>query len=182
MRRPLASTDISLTFFTLIKPHPKTCYTSITLVKTTRRATCRRELVLAAFAPALGEAHAPSQIHKLLFVLVTECSSALGDCDFDFMCGPYGPFGREIYGILAALAEDGLVVISREKLYPIYRLTVRGQAAGEKALGSLTPNMQTYFHRLSEWIRPLSFSQLAASIYKAYPEMAVNAVFQRNTE
>jgi hypothetical protein len=53
-----------------------------------------------------------------------------------------------------------------------------GQESGLALLNDLPPNTKNYIIQLSEFVRSLSFSALVSAIYKAYPAMRANSVFQ----
>ena len=59
-----------------------------------------------------------------------------------------------------------------------YRLTSVGQTEAGEIFKSLDHRLQTYIQNASEFVRRLTFSQLVRAIYKAYPEMKANSVFQ----
>jgi uncharacterized phage-associated protein len=138
----------------------------------------RRELILVAFAPALGEPHSPLQIQKLLFLIDRQIPHLVGGPHFQFVPYNYGPFDRTIYGDLAQLAADGLVEIIQNQTWRSYRLSVAGQRQAEALLAGLPANVSDFIKRVSAFVRQLSFAELVTAIYKAYPEMKQNSVFQ----
>jgi len=70
------------------------------------------------------------------------------------------------------------VDINKDGWVKMYRLTVNGQIEGERLLKTLPQKAQDYIKEVSDFVRRLSFSQLVGAIYKAYPEMRANSVFQ----
>ena len=60
----------------------------------------------------------------------------------------------------------------------LIKLTPEGQQKGEQLLATLASEAQQFTHNASDFVRKLSFAQLVSAIYKAYPEMKVNSVFQ----
>jgi len=138
----------------------------------------RRELVLAALAPARGEEHTPVQVQKLFFLIDQELHSVLGDKFFDFHPYSYGPFDKEVYSELESLSADGLVSVIPEHNWVNYKLTVSGQEEADAILAGLPEIVRDYIFKASSFIRKLSFTQLVRAIYKAYPNMKVNSVFQ----
>jgi hypothetical protein len=138
------------------------------------------EFVLAALAPAGGQTHSPVQAQKLLFLLEQTVAAQVGGPFFDFQPYNYGPFDKLVYEVLDSLAGDGLVAVESERSWHTFRLTSAGQDRGSALLASLPSDVSTYIQKVSQWVRSLSFSQLVSAIYKAYPEMRVNSVFQES--
>ena len=140
----------------------------------------RHQFVLAALAPAHGAPHSPVQVQKLLFLLDENIQDSAGGPHFNFEPYHYGPFDKEVYTVLQELATEGLVEIEPEPLqrWNMYRLTPEGQKAGEEILAVLPPAGRTYVTTVSGFVRSLPFAQLVAAIYKAYPHMKANSVFQ----
>jgi uncharacterized protein len=138
----------------------------------------QRDLVLAALAPAQGSHHTPVQVQKLLFLLDRNLSPKIDAERFRFAPYNYGPFDHGVYEQLELLEAEGLVVRTPQQSWFTYSLTPAGQAAGEAALSGLGPNAQTYVREVSEFVRKLSFPELVSAIYRAFPDMRVNSVFQ----
>ncbi len=139
-----------------------------------------RDLVLAAMAVSKGALHSPVQMQKLLFLLDRKLSKELDGPHFNFEPYDYGPFDRDVYDILDVLADSGLVEIIKSPSMRLrkYRTTSAGQVVGESVLSSLDPEVVQTITRLSNIVRSLSFADLVSAIYKAYPEMKANSVFQ----
>jgi hypothetical protein len=137
-----------------------------------------KELVLAALSVAKGSLHRPVQLQKLFFLIDQEIPSLVGGPHFDFKPYNYGPFDRRVYEVLDNLVEEGLAESILENNWHSYRLTPQGQQLGESLFASMDPVAQDYIMRASDFVRRLSFSQLVKAIYKQYPEMRVNSVFQ----
>ena len=138
----------------------------------------RRHLVLAALSVAKGATHTPVQVQKLFFLIDQEISDQVGGPHFDFEPYNYGPFDQEVYRELDALAEDGYVEMVPQSTWSSYRLTDEGQAEGTRHLAALDRTARTYIRQASEFVRSLSFTDLVSAIYKAYPKMRENSVFQ----
>jgi len=137
----------------------------------------RDELVLAALAPASGELHTPVQVQKLFFLIDQNVAHLIGGPFFDFEPYHYGPFDKSVYDELSHLAMRGLVDVTRSR-WNSYRLTVQGQERGAAILESLDPKAANYIRTASKFVRDLSFTQLVAAIYRAYPAMRERSVFQ----
>ena len=138
----------------------------------------QRTIVLAGLTPAKGAAYTPVQVQKMFFLLDRNISQLLGGPFFDFQPYNYGPFDKDVYGILEQLARDELVMIDTENNWRTYKLTARGQEEGERVFNALPGQIQSYIGSVSGFVRGLSFTQLVRAIYKAYPEMKQNSVFQ----
>lgn len=139
----------------------------------------RQEIILAALAPAKGSPHSPVQVQKLLFLIDREISDLLGGPFFNFQPYNYGPFDQAVYRELEDLAAKGLVRISFERNWRNYELTPEGQEVADKVFKDLPQTARNYIKDASKFVRSLSFTQLVLAIYKAYPEMKENSVFQK---
>jgi DNA-binding MarR family transcriptional regulator len=142
--------------------------------------TERQGLVLAALASSPGASFAPVQLQKLFFLIDENIADELGGKLFRFEPYDYGPFDKDVYTELGRLEQQGLANISRVETSERrrYTLTAEGQTSGAEILASLTPRAQAYIGRVSAWVRGLTFAQLVGSIYKAYPSMRTNSVFE----
>jgi len=138
----------------------------------------KREIVLVGLAPAMGSLHSPVQVQKLLFLLDRNIGSVLGGPAFSFIPYNYGPFDKSVYETLEQLAQEGLVALVPERTWTDYRLTARGQQVAEDLLATLPDWVRDYVVQVSTYVRSLSFAQLVSAIYRAYPEMRVNSVFE----
>ena len=138
----------------------------------------RRQFVLAALSPANGGQHTPVQVQKLFFLLDREAAEMTGGPYFAFVPYDYGPFDSDVYTELRELSYEGKVEGVNNGHWTSYRLTALGQQEADMALAQLSPDAQDYIRRVSEFIRGLSFSELVRAIYRAYPDMKVNSVFQ----
>ena len=143
--------------------------------------TNRQRFVLAALATDPATEFAPVQVQKLFFLLDENLGDILGGRQFEFNAYDYGPFDKAVYSELEILKNLGLVDIvdigpshGRRR----YSLTPRGQEAGQLALSNLPESVGEYIRDLSSWVRSLSFAQLVGAIYKAYPQMRENSIFQ----
>jgi uncharacterized protein len=139
----------------------------------------RRDMVLAALYPGGDHRYSPVQVQKFLFLIDRQIAVLVGGPHFDFRPYHYGPFDRNVYVELDRLADAGLVDVHEDGSIRTYALTARGQREAETAFGSIGDRgVQDYLRRTSEFVRTQSFSALVSSIYKAFPDMRVNSVFQ----
>jgi hypothetical protein len=140
-----------------------------------------KAMILAAMAPAEGSPFTPVQIQKLMFLIDEELSPGLGSKLFNFRPYNYGPFDGNVYGCLDALVDSGyidLVPILGQR-WSSFKTTEEGQTVGEQKLDQLDPWVKEAIETYSDWVRSLSFTQLVSAIYKKYPEMKSNSVFNR---
>jgi len=137
-----------------------------------------REIILAALAAAKGDKHTPVQVQKLIFLIDRNLLDILGGPHFNFAPYNYGPFDISVYEILRELQTEGYVEVDHENMWKSYRLTIKGQKLGYRLLNSLPRLARNYIIKISEFVRSLTFTQLVSAIYKAYPDMRANSVFQ----
>ena len=97
---------------------------------------------------------------------------------FNFQPYHYGPFDRSVYDELDRLAMRGLVSIDSASSPRTFALTTEGGAWGTEALESLQAPIRDFVIRTSYFVRNQTFSSLVSAIYKAFPEMRANSVFQ----
>ncbi len=139
----------------------------------------QKELILAGLAPAKGASHSPVQVQKLFFLIDRNIPEEIEGPLFNFHPYNYGPFDKTVYDVLLDLTFEGLVDIIPQDLLICYKLTLKGQEEGENLLSDLPKSANKFIEQVSEFVRSLSFTQLVSAIYKAYPEMRANSVFQR---
>ena len=138
----------------------------------------RQDFVLATLSPAHGATHSPVQVQKLFFLLDQNIPDLVGGPFFKFTPYNYGPFDRAVYDELEALAVQGYVELCSEGSWKSYRLTAEGQERADDLFSGLPDRVRDYITKASKYVRDLSFTQLVSAIYKAYPEMRENSVFQ----
>ena len=140
----------------------------------------RSTIVLAAMAPGEGYRYTPVQLQKLLFLIDREIPELVEGPHFNFQPYHYGPFDKGVYQTLDVLADDGMVDVDEEfSRRRTYALTPNGRERGQVALDSLTTSAQTFINKSCAFVRDNGFSALVSAIYKAYPEMRENSVFQQ---
>ena len=141
----------------------------------------KRQIVLAAMAPADGDPHSPVQMQKLLFLLDREAAKLINGPNgprFKFEPYHYGPFDRDIYKVLEKLDADGLVTVRSDGWKRMYALTPKGQKQGDGLFDKLSKPARQYIQDSSSFVRKLDFMQLVSSIYQKYPDMRVNSVLR----
>jgi len=138
----------------------------------------RKDFVLAVLAVGTGASHTPVQVQKLFFLIDKKLGERVSGPHFDFKPYFYGPFDPKVYQELENLAGKELVEIYHEGTTRNYKLTGKGQEKGEKVLAELDPKVVSFVRKLSSTVRRMGFTELVSAIYRAYPEMRGNSVFQ----
>jgi hypothetical protein len=138
----------------------------------------KASLVLAALKPGGGFRYSPVQVQKLLFLIDRQIPDLVDGPHFDFQPYHYGPFDRTVYQVLTGLAVRGFVDVDTAAPRRTYSLTPEGLREAERLFAALPLRAQDFITRTSEFVRRLSFAQLVSAIYKAYPEIKANSVFQ----
>ncbi len=142
------------------------------------RTMDRRELILAVFSTANREPFSPVQAQKAFFLIDENIADKLaGNKFFNFQPYHYGPFDKSVYEELEYLSRENLIEIDESYGSKNYRLTSKGQEIGTEILSKLEDRERGYIERVVQFVRSLSFTQLVAAIYKAYPDMRKNSVF-----
>ena len=139
----------------------------------------RREVVLAALASAGENANfTPVQVQKLFFLIDREAARLLNGPHFAFRAYDYGPFDSAVYDQLMLLKFEANLEIMGGGQYRLYTLTPDGFAEGQRIVSKLPTEAAKFLAAAAEWVRRLSFQQLVAAIYRAYPDMKVNSIFR----
>ncbi|MCX5809505.1 MAG: hypothetical protein NTX36_09070 [Proteobacteria bacterium] len=140
----------------------------------------RKQIILASMSTGNCDLYSPVQVQKLFFLIDKNITGAInnGSPFFNFEPYNYGPFDKTVYTTLEELAEEGFIEMVSQETWTSYKLSNKGQKAGEEILNSIASPVQEYIKNVSQFVRKLSFSELIRSIYKAYPEMKVNSAFQ----
>ncbi len=139
----------------------------------------RQEFMLAVLAAGDGEGYKAVQVQKLFFLLDRMVPVRIGGPRFNFQPHDYGPFDKDVYEELRALAAKGLVAIDSPTDGPLtYRATHKGMVAGEELLGQFDPGTADYIRRLLAWVRSQSFTSLVSAVHQVAPDMAVNRIFK----
>ena len=123
----------------------------------------------------------PVQLQKALFLLGRNLEPEhLGGSFYRFSPYDYGPFCGDVYQDAEMLELRGLVSITRrpETRYKLYRVTASGRTAANAFRSQLSARAADYLRKVVEFTQRVSFNQLIRAIYKAYPEMKANSVFQ----
>jgi uncharacterized protein YwgA len=138
----------------------------------------RQDFVLATIAACEGAIYSPVQVQKMFFLLERNLAPRTFAPRFSFKSYHYGPYSKEVYDDLEALAAEALAAIHAEGSWRRFALTTAGIAQGRRALAVLPLPVQKYIKQVSDFVLRLSFSELVSAIYKAYPDMRKNSVFR----
>jgi len=139
----------------------------------------KKDLVLAGLAASNDiDSYSPVQVQKLFFLIDKNAAQYIEGPHFNFQPYNYGPFDKGVYEVLEELERENLVEIFRDGNWREYKLTQSGKEIGRKALEQMDSKVNKYFFDVSEFVRKHSFSEIVSAIYKAYPEMKENSVFQ----
>ena len=139
------------------------------------------QYVLAMLSTGGGQSFTPVQVQKFFFILDKEVPAGIGGAKFDFQPYDDGPFDKKVYGVLENLASREQVIRSGDssRSYQVYSTSGMGQKEGERLFGQFKAEIQQYAKEVSEFVLECSFTELVSAIYKKYPEMKVNSVFQQ---
>lgn len=143
----------------------------------------RSDWLLLLLSPdALGaggpEGLDPVRIQKGMFLL-----SKMGPSRDVYEFKPYhwGPFSRDIYSDLDALAARGLV--SKEPVpgqsWSRWQATAMGEEHAEEFGRTLSPKAVGWVARLRRFLTTRSFNKLLDDVYEEFPEFAVRSQFNK---
>lgn len=138
----------------------------------------RKDYVLAVLSTANKKVFTPVQVQKLFFLIDKAIPGLVEGPRFNFEPYNYGPFDKSVYWELNGLSAEGMVRIVRDYNWDDYLLTDEGQEKGEFLFNQIHAEAQPYIKKISDFVRSLSFSELVSAVYKAFPEMRENSVFQ----
>jgi uncharacterized protein YwgA len=140
----------------------------------------KKERLLLALAAGETAAYSPVQVQKLLFLLEENVGERIKGDKYTFSPYDYGPFDASVYGVLKELESDGfLTTADSGRGWKRHALTDAGLSAAQPLIQQIESDVFEYIQSVSEFVRKLSFSSLVSSIYKAYPDMKKNSVFNR---
>lgn len=141
-----------------------------------------KDWTLLVLAAAKGRPVQPVHLQKALFVLSRQFSLEQLQVEnfYEFEPYDYGPFCSAVYADAEALASEGLVEIDQlpNRSYRQYSATEAGIAAGGVLREDIDPEVTEYLDRLVSWMSGRSFREVVSAIYKAFPDMKANSIFQ----
>lgn len=137
---------------------------------------------LLCIAEAGNQPLQPVQLQKALFLLGRNLplSRLKAETFYSFEPYDYGPFAAGVYRDAEALEQGGLVTIKRPPLtrFNQYSSTDAGRETAASLRKELPADVAKYLTDVIKFTQSLSFNELVAAIYKAYPDMKANSVFQ----
>ncbi len=136
-----------------------------------------KDWTLLAIVAAHKDPLQPVQLQKSLFLIARNLQP---DQFYGFSPYDYGPFCSDVYTDAEGLEVEGLVAIRRppESRFKLYQATEAGARHALVLERGLSPSAADYVKRVVAFTQGLSFNQLVSTIYKAYPDMRINSVFQ----
>ncbi len=142
----------------------------------------RKDWTLLTIVAADEHPLQPVQLQKSLFLISRNLPHHLLGSDQFYSFSPYdyGPFCSDVYADAESLEAEGLIAIQRppESRFRLYQATEAGARRALALEGKLSPSAVDYVKRVVAFTQSLSFNQLVSTIYKVYPEMRINSVFQ----
>ena len=141
-----------------------------------------KDWTLLVLAAAKGRSVQPVHLQKALFVLSRQFRLEQLQVErfYNFEAYDYGPFCSAVYTDAEELASEGLVEIKElpYRSYRQYAATEDGLASAATLQEDLDPEVTEYLDRLVMWMSRRSFREVVSAIYKAFPDMKVNSIFQ----
>ena len=118
-----------------------------------------------------------TSLMKYVFLLQKEGTT--GQTLYHFVPYKYGPFARELYQDLEALAAEGFIAVSEndEERTEIALAPSKGTMVQE-VIAKLPENLQADVTRVLEQYGSLSHNQLLATVYEKYPAYATKSRLQ----
>ncbi len=122
----------------------------------------------------------PVQLQKSLFLLSRNLPlEQLGPSFYEFEAYDYGPFCQRVYSDATALEREGHVVITYPgSPYRQYAATPLGTERADLLQDGIAEPTSKYLDDVVRWVLARGFNELVKAIYRLYPEMRVNSVFQ----
>ena len=140
----------------------------------------RADWNLLVLAAAKGQPLSPVQFQKSLFLLSRRLpSDVLGEPLYNFEPYNYGPFDAMVYTDAVRLSLVGLASVQAStRGWTEYSATPEGIAKADELVSQLPPDVVSYVERAVGWDTAQPFASLVQAVYRAYPEMKANSIFQ----
>jgi uncharacterized protein YwgA len=119
----------------------------------------------------------PVLINSLMkYVFLFQNEDTTGQTLYHFVPYKYGPFARELYQDLEALAAEGFIAVteSDEERTEI-ALVPSEETTAQEVIAELPEDLRTAVARVLEQYGSLSHNQLLASVYEKYPVYATKS-------
>lgn len=119
-----------------------------------------------------------TSLMKYVFLLQKEGTT--GQALYHFVPYKYGPFAREIYQDLEALAADGFVAVTEtdEERTEIV-LVPSKEAIAQRVIAELPEDLRADISGVLDQYGQLSHNQLLATVYEKFPAYAMKSRFRR---
>lgn len=139
----------------------------------------RADVLLAALAAPERKSFYPVHLQKTLFLIDHQVPKLFSQ-RYAFEPYDYGPFDKDVYSDAEKLKTEGYVSIGQEpgNWHRTYRVTSAGFQRGQELLSQMPPESATMIRKIANIVTPLSFQNLVAGIYRAFPHMKTNSVFK----
>lgn len=149
-------------------------------------AITKQNLTMMLLGMAYPNYLSPVQLQKAVFLSQKALeeghwAGVLQD-QYEFYPYDYGPFCRDIYDDLCSLEIAKFAQISLARgpmsVFKIYGATETGVGFAKDIEKSVPAPVRDHWKLLVDWVRSQSFASLVGSIYRKYPDMAINSVFK----
>jgi uncharacterized phage-associated protein len=115
-----------------------------------------------------------TSLMKYVFLLQKEGTT--GQTLYHFVSYKYGPFARELYQDLEALAADGIITVTEtDEERTEIALVPSKEGTAQKAIAELPENLRADIVNVLEQYSHLAHNQLLATVYEKYPAYAVKS-------
>ena len=140
----------------------------------------KEDILLMVLDAGQDQPFTPVQLQKALFLIGNQCVGRLSDPYYDFEPYHYGPFDVAVYQDAEELVARGLAWRFKADggSWINTVATPSGRAKANQLRKDLDPAVVRYIQNVAEWTQKLSFSELVAAIYHAFPEFKQNSVFR----
>jgi hypothetical protein len=140
----------------------------------------RHEWNLLVLSAANGRPLTPVRLQKCLYILGRAFPKEVGGKGwYKFQPYNYGAFDADVYTDAEEMEKTGLTQIGQSAGgWKTFAATDDGLKAAEKLRRGVPSNVAAYIPELVNWATSLSFEQLVAAVYKAYPETRSRSIFR----
>ncbi len=125
----------------------------------------------------------PVRVQKGLFIMAMETPKDWLPTEARYRFEPYhyGPYSAEIQYDLDKLEGYGLVEATRVigRSWNYYSLTPEGAQLSSEVAEATNPKVVEYTQKLRDFVGNLTFRNLLTTVYRNYPDYAVNSVFKQ---
>lgn len=130
----------------------------------------QKEFILTILSLLKNYTFSTFQIQKLFFLLEKRLETGL----FEFKPCIYGAYSFELQNYIDSMIDDDKIMIKNTNGIKHYKINETDILEIESFFDE--PKRQ-FVAKLADFVKSLTFKELSMSIYKEFPEMAVNSVF-----